>query len=66
VDCGYQRDTYCRMEYLFELKIGNAKYDSGSCGEEHRHTPEVTMREREEQQGGDFGEAQFKKYGSFK
>ena len=54
------------MEYLFELKIGNAKYDSGSCGEEHRHTPEVTMREREEQQGGDFGEAQFKKYGSFK
>ena len=54
------------MEYLFELEIGNAKYDSGSCGEYHGRKSEVTMREREEQQGGDFGEAQFKKYGSFK
>ena len=54
------------MKHLFKLEIGNTEYDSGSCGEEHRHNPEVTVRECEEQQGGDFGEAQFKKYGSFK
>ena len=54
------------MAHLFELEIGNAEYDSGSCGEEHRRKSEVTVRQREEEEGGDFGEAQFKKYGSFK
>ena len=49
------------MSHLFELEIGNAEYDSGSCGKEHGRESEVTVCQCEEQEGGKFGEAQFKK-----
>ena len=50
------------MKHLFEFEIGNAEYDSGSCGEEHGRKSEVTVRQCEEEKGGKFGEKKFKGY----
>ena len=44
------------MAHLFELEIGNAEYDSGSCGEEHGRKSEVMVRQCEEEEGRKFGE----------